>query len=65
MQDPVTKTVAVTMEENLKVIEKYCNSLYNRDDVTVDYEVLNDIRQRPVESELGMTPHKEEIYQAI
>jgi hypothetical protein len=30
LQDPDTDKVATTDDENLKVIQKYCNNLYNR-----------------------------------
>jgi hypothetical protein len=56
---------AVTKEDNLKVFGKFYNNLFNRDDVNTDFSVLKDIRQRPTEMELGHTPTKDEILQAL
>jgi hypothetical protein len=66
LQDPDTEIVATTDDENLKVVQKYCDNLYNRQNqVTVDFTVLEDIRQRPEEPELGLTPTNEEVLQAL
>lgn len=56
-QDPDMEKVATTTDEgNLNVIQKYCNNLYNhQNQVTVDFTILDDIKQRPVEKELGLT----------
>jgi hypothetical protein len=66
LQDPDTEIVATTDDENLKVVQKYCNNLYNRQNqVTIDFTVLQDIRQRPEETELGLTPTDDEVFQAL
>jgi hypothetical protein len=59
--------VATTDDENLKVIQKYCNNLYNRQNqATIDFTALQDIRQRPEEeTEMGLTPTEEEVFQAL
>jgi hypothetical protein len=64
--DPDTEKVATTDDENLKVIQKYCNNLYNRQNqATIDFTALQDIRQRPEETEMGLTPTEEEVFQAL
>jgi hypothetical protein len=66
LQDPDTEIVATTDDENLKVVQKYCDNLYNhQNQVTVDFTVLEDIRQRPEEPELGLTPTNKEVLQAL
>jgi hypothetical protein len=57
--------IAVTDDDNLKAVGKFYNSLFNRDDVDTDFSVLDDIRQRPTETELGHTPTRDEILQAL
>jgi hypothetical protein len=65
-QDPDTQIVAATDDENLNVIQKYCDNLYNRQNqIAVDNKILEDIRQRPEETELGLTPTSEEVLQAL
>jgi hypothetical protein len=64
--DPDTQKVAITDDENLKIIQKYCDNLYNhQNQVAVDSTILEDIRQRPEETELGLTPTSEEVLQAL
>jgi hypothetical protein len=57
--------IAVTDDDNLKAVGKFYNSLFNRDDIDTDFSVLDDIRQRPTETELGHTPTRDEILQAL
>jgi hypothetical protein len=65
-QDPDTQIVATTDDENLKVIQKYCDNLYNhQNQIAVDNKILEAIRQRPEETELGLTPTSEEVLQAL
>jgi hypothetical protein len=66
LEDPDTQIVATTDDENLKVIQKYCDNLYNRQNkIAVDNKILEDIRQRPKETELGLTPTSKEVLQAL
>jgi hypothetical protein len=66
-QDPDTQIVAATDDENLKVIQKYCDNLYKnrQNQIAVNNKILEDIRQRPEETELGLTPTSEEVLQAL
>jgi hypothetical protein len=66
-QDPDMQIVATTDDENFfKVIQKYCDNLYNhQNQIAINNKILEDIRQRPEETKLGLTPTSKEVLQAL
>jgi hypothetical protein len=57
--------ISVTADATIKVVQPYCQKLYNRDDAPVDPTVLDEIAQRPVMAELADPPSYEEFEIAI
>jgi hypothetical protein len=53
--------ISVTADATIKVVQPYCQKLYNRDDAFVDPTALDEIAQRPVMAELADPPSYKEF----
>jgi hypothetical protein len=58
-------SISSTSAATIAVAQPYCQKFYNRDDVPVDWTVLEDIAQRPVISRLADPPTYDELEKAV